>query len=350
MRINQPRLGVVGCGYWGSKHVRVLSSLSGVASVVVIDPRPERRAELRRSFPAVLGFSTLEEALPHVDALVIATPPRTHARLGLQALRAGKHVLVEKPLATSVEDAELLVREADDVSRLLLVGHTFEYNAAVWALRARIQEGLLGDIYYLDSARLNLGLYQSDVNVIWDLAPHDVSIFNQLLGCLPDTVMAWGSSHANTGFEDVAYVRLGYRDLGVTAQLHVSWLDPSKVRRVTVVGSRQMAVYNDMAAEEKLRFYDKGVDLPVQRVETGPSGEALHERPVTYRYGGISSPYVAGAEPLLVQDQHFVDCMTLGETPRTGGRNGLDVVRVLQAADTSLRLQRVVALEELLPV
>lgn len=340
------RVGVVGCGYWGSKHVRVLSSLPGVEQVVVIDPRLARREELTRAFPSTIAFGTLREALDEVDAVVVATPPSTHMALGLQAMYAGKDVLIEKPLATSVDEARQLAACTEDTGRVLLVGHTFEYNAAVWALAEQMGSGALGDIYYLDSARLNLGLYQSDVNVIWDLAPHDISIANHLLGGPPDTVTAWGSSHAHLSYEDVAFVRMGYRDLDVVAQLHVSWLDPCKVRRITVVGSRQMAVYNDMASEEKLRVYDKGLDHAAD-LTCDLTAPALHERPVTYRYGSITSPYLQVNEPLSVQDEHFVDCVRGLATPRTDVYNGLRVVEVLEAATTSLREQRTVALDEL---
>lgn len=341
------RIGVVGCGYWGSKHVRVLSGLPLVDQVVVIDPRPDRREDLVRAFPSALAFATLDEALPFIDGVVIATPPTSHVTLGLQAIHSGKHLLIEKPLATTLHDACLLDDEATAAGVTLMVGHTFEYNAAVWALRDHIRSDALGRIYYLDSARLNLGLYQSDVNVIWDLAPHDVSIFNHLLGAVPDTVSAWGSAFAHTYHEDVAFLRLSYKELEVTAQLHVSWLDPSKVRRITVVGSQQMAVYNDMADEEKLRFFDKGVS-PITADEA-LTAQGLHERPVTYRYGGISSPYVPVQEPLQVQDSHFVDCIRDGSRPRTDGASGIAVVRVLAAAELSLREHRVVELQEMQP-
>jgi predicted dehydrogenase len=342
--VRSVRVAVVGCGYWGSKHVRVLSSDADVEQVVLVDPRQERRDDLTRSFPATVGVPTLQEALALVDAVVIATPPTSHAELGLRALRAGKHVLVEKPLATTVQDATALIAAAAEAGVVLMAGHTFEYNATVWALRDYIAEGSLGDVFYLDSARLNLGLYQSDVNVIWDLAPHDVSIFNHLLGTVPDTVSAWGASHAHALYEDVAYVRLSYKERDVTGQLHVSWLDPCKVRRVTVVGSKQMVVFNDMAAEERLRIYDKGVASPA----AGAAHEGrLHEAPVTYRYGGITSPYIPVTEPLAVQDRHFVECCRTGATPRTDGTNGLAVVQVLAAAQLSLRESRPVALDEM---
>lgn len=347
------RVGVVGCGYWGSKHVRVLSQNPDVGAVVVIDPRAERRADLLRAFPTATAAATLDEALPQVDAVVIATPAASHAALALRAIASGKHVLVEKPMATTVPDARRMIEAASAAGVVLMAGHTFEYNAAVWALRDAVRSGALGDVYYLDSARLNLGLYQNDINVVWDLAPHDISIFNHVLGTLPDTVSAWGGAHAHRYLEDVAYVRLGYKDVDVAAQLHVSWLDPCKVRRVTVVGSRQMAVYNDMSSEEKLRIYDKGVaqgrratDPVVADAEPPAVPEPLHDIPVTYRYGGISSPYLPVQEPLAVQDQHFTECIGSGRTPTTDGANGLAVVQVLAAADVSLRERRPVSFDE----
>jgi predicted dehydrogenase len=324
------RVGVVGCGYWGSRHVRVLQQLDGVADVAVIDWSAERRAVMCRSFPGLRPFPDLEAALEFVDAVVVATPPRTHAALTERALDAGKHVLVEKPMTTSSRSARALIEAARASSLTLMVGHTFEYNAAVQKLREIVRAGDLGPIYYLDSARLNLGIYQSDVNVLWDLAPHDVSIINYLFDEQPSVVEAWGSSHAHSSLEDVAYLRLRYTDLRMTAQVHVSWLDPCKVRRLTVVGSRKMAVYNDLADEERIRIYDKGV-VAVQ--------EDLHGPPMTYRYGGITSPYIALQEPLALQDQHFVDCALAGRRPSTDGESGLRVVEVLEAAQRSLTEQ-----------
>ncbi|MDP9328365.1 MAG: Gfo/Idh/MocA family oxidoreductase [Actinomycetota bacterium] len=332
-------VGVVGCGYWGSKHVRVLHGISDVERVVGIDNSEDRLLTLKRSFPSMLLHSSLEAALPDVDALVIATPPRTHVALAMGAMAAGKHVLIEKPLATSSAEAELLVDESRRRSVTLMVGHTFEHNPAVWKLRELIQTGVLGQIHYLDSARLNLGLYQSDVNVIWDLAPHDVSIFNYILDSQPNTVQAWGSRHAHLSLEDVAYLRLWYSAPNVTANIHVSWLDPCKVRRVTAVGSRRMVVYNDLAAEERIRVFDKGV---TQAEDTGDAGQI----PMSYRYGDISSPYLVSPEPLDVQDRHFVSCILEAKVPSTDGENGVAVVRVLEAAQISLLENRPVALGE----
>jgi predicted dehydrogenase len=329
------RVGVVGCGYWGSKHVRVLRQLPEVAEVVVIDPRPE----VLKADPAVAlgvnGFDSLDAALPFVDAVVIATPPTTHLPLALRAIRAGKHVLVEKPLATSAADARQLIAAAEAHGVLLMVGHTFEYNAAVWKLRELVQGQELGTVHYVDTARLNLGLYQHDVNVVMDLAPHDISIINALLGCGPSRVHAWGSRHAHSRFEDVAYIRLDYAEVDVTANVHVSWLDPCKVRRVTAVGDRKMAVYNDMSSEERIRVHDKSV------VSHGA------ERALSYRFGDITSPFLAFEEPLLVQDRHLVSCAITGAQPRTDGLNGLAVVEVLEAAQISLAEHRAVQIDEL---
>jgi len=332
------RIGILGCGYWGSKHVRVMHGLGEVEQVAIIDPRIDRREELCNTFPSLLSFATLDAALPHVDALVVATPPSTHTELALIAMRAGKHVLVEKPLTTSVDDALRLLEEAERSDTVLMVGHTFEYNAAVVALKAIISSGEIGRLHYIDTARLNLGQYQASINVVWDLAPHDISIVNYLLDATPDTVTAWGDSHAHAFLEDVAYIRLEYRSLNVTAQIHVSWLDPCKVRRVTVVGSQKMVVYNDLASEERLRIYDKGVEPPDEW------GGAMHDVPASYRHGGIHSPYVPFEEPLQVQARHFADCVATRRRPLSDGRNGLAVVEVLAAAERSLRERRTVEL------
>jgi predicted dehydrogenase len=332
-------LAVVGYGYWGSKHVRVFSGMPDV-EVTIVEHDPVRRAEARHTFPSTRIENTLEDALPSVDAVVIATPPRTHAPLALEVVRAGRHVFVEKPLATSVADCEELIDAARMNGVLLMAGHTFEYNAAVWKLRDLAASGTLGRIRYVDCARLNLGLFQSDVNVIWDLAPHDVSIINFVLGRAPAAVSAWGHSHANRGLEDVAHVHLRYPDSDIRAYIHVSWLDPCKVRRVTVVGSDKMAVYNDMSANERIRIYDAGVD-----VDDAPNGRAMHEVPVTYRRGDIVSPFVAVEEPLFVQDSHLVECIRTGLQPRTDGYCGLQVTSVLEAANKALRAGHEVAIE-----
>jgi predicted dehydrogenase len=337
------RVGVVGCGYWGSKHLRVLQSLDGVSAVVAIDPDPSRVASLRRSLSLDGNYASLEDALPHVDALIVATPPSTHVELGVQAMQAGKHVLIEKPLATSTEGALQLVEVAKNTGMTLMVGHTFEYNSAVWTMRDLIRSGSLGKLYYVDSARLNLGLYQGNVNVICDLAPHDISILNYLLEDQPTAVEVWGSRHAHNKLEDVAYLRLQYEARSVEANIHVSWLDPKKVRRITAVGSQKMAVYNDLETEERIRVFDKGVMFSPSSM----SDDDQSQLPMTYRYGDITAPYVDFREPLGVEDGHFISCIRTGETPVTDGLNGLAVCRVLDAAQASLREHRAILLEEI---
>jgi predicted dehydrogenase len=320
---------VVGCGYWGSKHVRVLSGLPDVEAVVVVDPDTRATDAIRSAFPHVIAVAELSEAFDFIDAVIVATPPRDHARIAFEALRAGKPVMVEKPLATTLEDARRLAAEADRRNVPLMVGHTFEFNPAVRELRRRMDEGELGDILYIHSARLNLGLYRSDVDVLWDLAPHDISIMNYLLRSTPDAVRAWGSANLSRHTTDLGYFQLEYRDRGVTGYGHVSWLDPRKVRQVTVVGSRKMAVYDDLA-DERLKIYDRGVDRGEDRAP------ADHQMPISYRYGDIVSPHIAGQEPLVLEDQHFVDCVRSKERPTSDGTAGLAVISVLDAIDRSL--------------
>jgi predicted dehydrogenase len=332
------RVGVVGVGYWGSRHVRVLRSTIGVSTVISIDQQ-FADSEARSDYSDSAAFADIDDALDHVDAVVIATPPSSHAELGLRAISAGKHVLIEKPLATSTEEARHLVDAAAAAQVLLMPGHTFEFNAAVQKLRDLIQDGDLGEIYFLESARLNLGLYQSDVNVIVDLAPHDISIANFVLGATPTTVSAWGSCNVLPELADDAYVRLEYSQLGVCVNIHVSWLNPVKVRRMTAVGSRKMAVYDDMAVDERIRIHDKSA-LPPQ------DGDGPLSR-VAYQFGDVVVPFVPFAEPLAVQDQYFVDCIANASHPATNGTSGLEVVQVLQCAQISMREQRPVALTEL---
>jgi predicted dehydrogenase len=317
----------------------VLRSTTGVAAVIAVD---QQFAQIGSGRPRLeydaTAYPDLESAMPHVDAVVIATPPGSHAPLALQAIAAGKHVLIEKPMATTTDAALAIMDAAKAAGVVLMPGHTFEHNAAVHKLRDLVQGGQLGRLFYLDSARLNLGLYQSDVNVIFDLAPHDISISNFVLGSLPTTVTVWGSRHVHPEHEDVAYVRLDYGDLGVRSNIHVSWLDPRKVRRITAVGSKKMVVYDDMADEERIRVYDKSASPP-EDSDAPLSG-------IAYHLGEIVTPYVPFAEPLAVQDQHFVDCIVNGSLPCVDGNSGLAVVQTLECAQISLREQRPVALEE----
>lgn len=318
---------VVGYGYWGSKHVRVLSSLPDV-SVTVVDGNEDRLAEAAHHYPAARLAGSLDAVVEDVDAVVVATPPAAHTLVALEALEAGRPTLVEKPLATSVAEAELLVGTAESRGIPLMVGHTFEYNAAVRTLRDIVRSGSLGRVLYIDTARLSLGRYQRDVNVIWDLAPHDISIVSYLLDEMPSSTSVWAQCNIGDRHADVAYLRLQFPRSDAHAFVHVSWLNPDKVRRVTVVGERKMVVYDDMSDNERIRIYDIGVD-PAEVDD--PS--SAHAMPVTYRSGDITSPFIPFDEPLRVQDQHFVDCVRSGATPATTGRRGLDIVRVLSATD-----------------
>jgi predicted dehydrogenase len=328
------RVAIAGYGYWGSKHVRVLSTIPDVA-VTVVDPRPERRSQAAAHYPYSRVAERLDDVLEDVDAVVVATSPSSHAELASRVLQASRHVLVEKPLSTTSEDAEMLVELADQRGAILMVGHTFEYNPAVWKLRDLVRSGALGNILYVDSARLSLGRYQRDVNVIWDLAPHDISIASFVLDDVPSATAVWAQCNIGTKHADVAYLRLDFPRARTQAFVHVSWLSPNKVRRVTVVGEKMMAVYDDLSDNERIRVYDIGVDL-----ETIDDPDAAHGLPVTYRTGDIISPFIPFQEPLLLQDDHFVDCIRNGTQPRTPGRRGLEIVRVLAATDNAGTLTR----------
>jgi predicted dehydrogenase len=264
-----------------------------------------------------------------VDAIVVATPVRTHHSVARAALLAGKHVMVEKPLTASTIEAADLVLLAERQGKTLMAGHTFVFNAAVRTLREIVASGEIGEVYYVDAARLNLGLFQTDINVIWDLAPHDLSILLHVLQQEPVAVSARGSASITPGVEDVAYVELRFAG-DLLAHLHLSWLDPCKVRRVTIVGSKKMVVCDDVEDVEKIRIYDKGVD---RRYET----DQFRDFHLTYRYGGITIPSVAFREPLRVQCEHFLECARTGARPETDGFAGMRVVQILEEAQRSLR-------------
>ncbi len=319
---------LLGYGYWGPNLARNLHQRLGADWVACVDPDPARRAEVARRYPWVRPMADVDGVLadPGTDALVVATPARTHAGLAEAGLAAGKHVLVEKPLALSTAEAVALTRQADRAGQVLMVGHTFEYNPAVTKMRALLDSGELGDLWYLHAQRVNLGRIQSDINALWSIGPHDVSIANYLVGSTPRWVSARGARYLHTELEDVVFATLGY-DGGVLAHLHVSWLDPSKVRRTTVVGSRRMVVFDDLDSEAKLRVYDKGAD-PVQ----GGFGEYQFR----LRAGDIHVPRTDLTEPLALELEHFLECCASGARPRSDGWSGVRVVAALEAAQQSL--------------
>ncbi|HEY9828237.1 MAG TPA: Gfo/Idh/MocA family oxidoreductase, partial [Stenomitos sp.] len=263
-----------------------------------------------------------------LDAVVVATPPALHYPVAKDCLEHGLNVLVEKPLTLNSHDAEELISLANEKQLTLMVGHTFEYNSAVHALKHYMDSGELGDIYYIDAARLNLGLFQRDSNVLWDLAPHDLSILFYLLGERPASVSAFGTPCVFDGIYDVAYMNLSFPN-GVSAHIHVSWLDPCKVRRITVVGSKKMIVYNDIENEQKLKIYDKGVDAPDYT-------DSFAEFHCNYRSGDIVIPKLRFVEPLRQECTHFIECVSSHTIPCSGGNDGLNVVKVLEAAQRSM--------------
>jgi len=323
------RVGVIGCGHWGPHLIRNLNDMPDVDLVGVAEERPERLRYVRRTYPAVSPFSDHRQLLDSdVDAVVIATPIQTHFQLVKEALLAGKHVFVEKPLACSPAGAAELVGLARRCQRVLMVGDVFLYNPAVRELRRLVQGGELGRIYYADAARLNVGLFQPQANVVWDLAPHDIAILMYVLGKAPQMVSARGSSYVQSGVHDVCYLELLFSG-GATGHVHVSWLDPDRVRRLTLVGDRRMAVYNDVSTGAKLRVYDSGVEYPTT--------DSYSEFELAYRHGQIVIPSIKWREPLRVECEHFVRCVRTGEQPLSDGEHGLAVVAVVDAAERSLK-------------
>jgi predicted dehydrogenase len=308
--------------------------MPAVTQVVAIDEREAIRDAICANFPAVVGRSCLAEAVDDVDGVVVATPPVSHFDLTAAAIAAGKHVLVEKPIATDSKQAAEMVRLAEEAGVTLASGHTFAHNPAVWKLRELIDAGELGTIHHIDAARLSLGLYRDDVNVLWDLAAHDISIAIALLRAVPDTVSAWGSRNTPPYSEDVATMRMTFERKKIDSTVRVSWLDPLKVRRTTIVGSEKMAVYNDIDPDERIKIYDRGRSLPADPASLALStGDSVG---VTYRNGDIHSPHVDFGEPLRHELIDFVGCCTSGSIPLADGRAGLAVVATLEAADQSL--------------
>lgn len=323
------RIGVIGAGYWGPHLIRNTSEIVEAELAGISDLSAERLRSLKARYPHTFLTQDYRDLLTEeFDAVIIATPVKTHHEIAQAALRAGKHVLIEKPLTQTSDQALSLIHLAEANGLALMVGHTFEYNPAVVALRDIIRRGDIGEVLYVDAARLNLGQFRRDVNVLWDLAPHDISVMNFILESEPLQVSARGSTCIDPKMHDVAYLELRYPD-GVTGNIHVSWLEPAKVRRFTVVGEERMIVYNDVAAEEKLRIYNKGV------VKTTSTGD-FADFQLTYHYDGISIPAVPGGEPLKIEIMHFIECIREGRVPQSDGWSGLRVTQILEAADKSL--------------
>jgi predicted dehydrogenase len=323
-------IGVIGYGYWGPNLVRNFFDLEDAQVMAVCDVTPQRLMHVRRQ-RSVRTTSEYRDllAMPDVDAVAIATPVSTHYELALASLRAGKHVLVEKPMTETVEQAMHLVEEAARRKLTLMVDHTFVYTPAVQKMRRLVADGTIGVPYYYDSTRVNLGLFQTDVNVIWDLAVHDYSIIDYVLGQQPTAVSANGASHVPNSPENIAYITL-YFDSGLIAHINVNWLAPVKVRRTLIGGSQKMVVFDDLEASEKIKVYDKGVTL-------SDDASRLEQMRVGYRAGDMWAPQLAATEALRTGTQHFVDCIKTGERPITDGLAGARVVQLLTATTRSLQ-------------
>lgn len=330
------RVAQIGYGYWGPNLLRNLQALPSVEVCAVGDINPQQLVKLSRSSNVFRTTTAVEELLddPTIDAIVIATPAASHFELTYRALTAGKHALVEKPLAMTAADGARLVKLAEENGLVLLVGHTFLYNTAVRRLKQYLEEGELGDVFYLYSQRLNLGRVRQDVNALWNFAPHDISIILYLLEQTPEEVSARGFCCLQQGIEDVVFMTLAFRN-GMGAHVHISWMDPQKVRRMTVVGSRKMAVYDDVSTDAKIKIYDRGVER-IPNSESPRDFQTFAEFQLLPRRGDIVIPALDFPEPLQLECQHFIDCILEGKRPLTDGQHGLDVVRVLEAAQHSL--------------
>ena len=325
------KIGVIGYGYWGPNLVRNFAELSQATVAAVSDLDPRKLELVKKRFPAVKTTTNFQDLLhdPEIDAIAIATPVSTHFELGMAALKAGKHLWLEKPMTETSLQARKMVDEAERRGLVLLVDHTFIYTGAVRKMGELIKSGDLGKVYYYDSIRVNLGLFQRDVSVISDLAVHDFSILDYLLGEHPTAVSASGINHFPGTPENLAYITLFY-DSGTIAHCNVSWLAPVKVRQILVGGSNKMITYDDLEPSEKIKIYDKGISFT-------SDPKQIHEMRVGYRTGDMLAPKLDGSEALRVEGEHFVDCIMNKKTPQTDGRLGLRVVELIEAATSSMR-------------
>jgi predicted dehydrogenase len=326
------RVGLIGAGYWGPNLARNLAETENAELVVVADLDQAKLDKMKEHFPDIITTRIYQDLFKHnLDAVVIATPPITHYSFAAECIENGLHVLVEKPLVLNSVQGEKLIQLAQKKQRVLMVGHTFEYNPAVHTVKEIIDSGELGEIYYIDAVRANLGLFQPNVNAMWDLAPHDISIILYLLGQPPTSVSSEGGSFVlkKINVHDIVYMHMRFPK-GILATIRLSWLDPNKTRRITVVGSKKMLIYDDIETSEKVKVYDKGVD-PLPFVENFEAFQC------SYRFGDVTAPHIEWEEPLKLEVKHFLDCIHNGTTPQSDGESGLRVVRVLEAAQKSLQ-------------
>jgi predicted dehydrogenase len=328
---NSLSVGVVGCGYWGPNLVRNLRKVDNCSVKAICDLSVSRLKQVQSLYPEVEAMTDYKQFLNGIglEAVIVATPVNQHYSLAKAALLAGKHTFIEKPMASSSAECEELIDIAKRNGLILMVGHTFLYSSPIQKIKEIVDSGDLGEIRYINCRRLNLGLFQKDINVAWDLAPHDISIILHILGEFPSTVNCQGNAHVTAGVEDVTNMSLGFGNKRF-ATIQSSWLEPRKVREMTIVGTRRMIVYDDLQTNEKLRIYDV-------RVERPPHYNTFAEFQYSYHYGDSYIPHLKQEEPLRTLSQHFIDCIKNSSKPVTGGEEGLELVRILEAASESLR-------------
>lgn len=323
------RVGIIGYGYWGPRIARNFHGLNGCELSLICDKSVESLKRVKQAHPGVAVTCDADEVLcsPQIDAVAVITPVWTHFELAKKALENGKHVFVEKPFTSTVAQAEELIDLAARKHLQIMVDHTFLFTGAVKKIRQLIDSGTLGNLYYYDSTRVNLGLFQHDVNVLWDLAPHDLSIMDHVISSKPEAVIATGQKHLNS-HEDVAYLTIYFNDSTI-AHINVNWLSPVKVRTTLLGGEKKMLVWNDLEADEKVKIYDKGVDIK--------SGEGVYDLLVSYRSGDMWAPKIEQTEALSAEARYFIDCIDKQQTPFNDGAAGLRVVKLLEAAEQSLK-------------
>jgi predicted dehydrogenase len=326
------KVGVVGCGYWGPNLIRNFSENFHTDIKYACDLDAERLERIRLRYPSVTTTMNYKDMLEdeNLHVVAIATPVHTHYKLAKEALNAGKHIFIEKPFTSKVKEAEELVEFANKKGLLLFVDHIFIYTGAIKKIKEFLSSGEIGDIYYFDSVRVNLGLFQSDVNVIWDLAPHDISIMDYLITEKPMDVVATGTSHTQSRIEDIAYVTVNFKN-HLIAHFHLNWLSPVKIRRIIIGGSKKMIVFDDLDPSEKMKVYDKGITL------AKADKKFVYKNIIQYRIGDMYAPAIDNTEALRIVINHFADCLINKNRPITDGETGLRVVRILEAADRSMK-------------
>lgn len=332
------KLGIIGCGYWGPNLIRNFNSIDGIEMACCADLDEKRLAHIKGLYPKIESTRDYRKILENkeIEAVVIATPVETHHRLVKESLLAGKHVLVEKPITNNSKDASELIKIAEKNKKILMVDHTFEYSSPVRKIKELLKNNELGNIMTIDMVRVNLGLFQEKVNVIWDLAPHDISMLLYYLEEMPLAARAIGQSYIRDGIEDDAHVTLEFSNK-VMANMHLSWLDPVKIRKTTIVGNKKMLLFDDTLENGKVKLFDKGVTIQKNNIPRQPYYDTYKEWTLTYRSGETQEVEIENKEPLNVMANHFIDCIKKNKKPLTNGHSGLNVVKVIEAAQESLK-------------